>query len=202
MLMKPIAQGAEARLFKAGDTVIKDRFAKTYRHSELDNKLRKSRTKKEAKVLIKMKELNIPSSEYISHDEKEMKIEMKFVDGKVLKNIFNQDFEKHSKLIGKNIALMHKNGLIHGDLTTSNMILKDYIIHFIDFGLSFNSDKAEDKAVDLHLLKQALESKHFEVFEKAFEIALDEYSKHYEKASEVIKRLNIVEKRGRYKQQY
>jgi Kae1-associated kinase Bud32 len=197
-----IAQGAEAKLFKTGNKVIKDRFAKTYRHKELDSKLRKSRTKKEAKVLIKMKELGIPSSEYISHDEKEMKIEMKFVDGHVLKNVFNKDFEKYSKLIGKNIAEMHKNDLIHGDLTTSNMILNKDVLHFIDFGLSFVSNKIEDKAVDLHLLKQALESKHFEVFDKAFEIALNEYAKNYKEAEDIIKRLEVVEKRGRYKHQF
>jgi len=166
--MNQIAQGAEARLFKAGNSVLKDRFIKSYRHPELDSKLRKSRTKKEAKILLKMNGLGIPSSEYISHDEKEMKIEMKFIGGDVLKNVFDSDFEKYSKLIGKNIALMHKNNLIHGDLTTSNMILNDDVLHFIDFGLSFVSDKTEDKAVDLHLLKQALESKHFEVFEKAY----------------------------------
>ena len=200
--MNQIAQGAEARLFKAGNSVLKDRFIKSYRHPELDSKLRKSRTKKEAKILLKMNGLGIPSSEYISHDEKEMKIEMKFIGGDVLKNVFDSDFEKYSKLIGKNIALMHKNNLIHGDLTTSNMILNDDVLHFIDFGLSFVSDKTEDKAVDLHLLKQALESKHFEVFEKAYKTALNEYSKHYEEAENIIKRLEVVEKRGRYKQQY
>ena len=200
--MNQIAQGAEARLFKAGNSVLKDRFIKNYRHPELDSKLRKSRTKKEAKILLKMKGLGIPSSEYISHDEKEMKIEMKFIGGDVLKNVFDSDFEKYSKLIGKNIALMHKNNLIHGDLTTSNMILNDDVLHFIDFCLSFVSDKTEDKAVDLHLLKQALESKHFEVFEKAYKTALNEYSKHYEEAENIIKRLEVVEKRGRYKQQY
>lgn len=200
--MTQIAQGAEARLFKTGNSVVKDRFIKTYRHPELDSKLRKSRTKKEAKVLLKMKELGIPSSEYVSHDKKEMKIEMKFVDGEVLKNIFDENFEKYSRMIGKNIALMHKNDLIHGDLTTSNMILNNDVLHFIDFGLSFNSNKMEDKAVDLHLLKQALESKHHKVFEKAYEITLNEYAKNYKEGKDVIKRLETVEKRGRYKQQF
>lgn len=194
-----IAQGAEARLFKTGNVVVKDRFVKTYRNKELDSKLRKSRTKREAKVLLKMKELGIPSSEYISNDE--TKIEMKFVDGRVLKEVFDSDFNLFSRMIAKNIALMHKNGIIHGDLTTSNMIFGEEL-HFIDFGLSFFSDKVEDKAVDLHLLKQALESKHHQVFEKAFETVLDEYKKNYSEAENVVKRLEIVEKRGRYKKQF
>ena len=198
--MTQIAQGAEARLFKTGNTVVKDRFTKKYRHPALDSKLRKARTRREAKVLQKIKGI-IPSSEFISSDDSSMKIEMEFVDGSVLKNVFDKNYAEYSKLIGKNIALLHKNGIIHGDLTTSNMIINDDL-HFIDFGLSIFSDKVEDKAVDLHLLKEALESKHHLVFDKAFEIVLDEYSKTYSESPEVIKRLEIVEKRGRYKQQY
>ena len=195
-----IAQGAEARLFKDGESVVKDRFVKTYRHPELDSKLRKTRTRREAKVLQKVKGL-IPSSEYISHDDKEMKISMKFVPGNVLKEVFDSNFIEYSKLIGENIAILHNNDIIHGDLTTSNMIMNDNL-HFIDFGLSFFSKKIEDKAVDLHLLRQALESKHHLVFENAYNLVLEEYSKNCQDASEVIKRLEIVEKRGRYKQQY
>ena len=198
--MTQIAQGAEARLFKTGNIVVKDRFTKKYRHPVLDSKLRKARTRREAKVLQKVKGI-IPSSEFISSDDSSMKIEMKFVDGSVLKNVFDANFEEYSKLIGKNVALLHKNDIIHGDLTTSNMIINDDL-HFIDFGLSIFSDKVEDKAVDLHLLKEALESKHHLVFEKAFEIVLNEYSKTYSEGKDVIERLQIVEKRGRYKQQY
>lgn len=198
--MNQIAQGAEAKLFRHEEVVVKDRFSKSYRNAELDSKLRKSRTKREAKVLQKMKELNIPSSEYISHDDSSMKIEMKFVNGSVLKEVFDSDYEQYSRMIAKNIAMMHKNDIIHGDLTTSNMIFNDKL-HFIDFGLSFFSNKIEDKAVDLHLLKQALESKHHKVFEKAFAIVLDEYAKQYDEADSVIERLTIVEKRGRYKHQ-
>lgn len=199
--MQQIAQGAEAKLFKNETTVVKDRFQKKYRHPALDSKLRKSRTKREAKVLQKLKELNFPASEYVSHDDETMQLQMRFVEGSVLKTVFDDDFERHSRLIGKNIALLHANDIIHGDLTTSNMI-SGKELHFIDFGLSFFSNKIEDKAVDLHLLRQALESKHHRVFEKAFKIVLEEYAKHYKEASDVIKRLEVVEKRGRYKQQY
>ncbi len=200
--MKLIAQGAEAKLFRNEDVVVKDRFSKQYRHPELDAKLRKARTRREAKVLQKLQEMNFPASSYIEHDDKSMKLSMKFVPGSVLKNVFDNDFETLSRFVGKNIAILHASDIIHGDLTTSNMILNNDVLHFIDFGLSFFSNKIEDKAVDLHLLKQALESKHYEVFEKAFRIVVDEYTKHYSEAADVIKRLETVEKRGRYKQQY
>lgn len=194
------AQGAEAKLFKEENKVIKDRFNKTYRHPELDFRLRKTRTRREAKVLQKIKDL-IPTCAYISHSDVDMKIEMEFIEGSVLKEIFDNDFEKFSSLIGKNVAILHKNGIIHGDLTTSNMIFNDKL-HFIDFGLSFFSDKVEDKAVDLHLLRQALESKHHKVFEKAFSVIVKEYCSAYSLGKEVLDRLEVVEKRGRYKQQW
>ncbi|MBN2421346.1 Kae1-associated serine/threonine protein kinase [Candidatus Woesearchaeota archaeon] len=199
-MSKLIAQGAEAKIYKNKSSILKDRFLKTYRHPELDRRLRKSRTKREAKVMLKVKEI-IPTSKYISHDEDEMNIEMEYLPGDVLKNVFEKNYKTHAKVLGKNIALLHKHGIIHGDLTTSNMIVNKEI-HVIDFGLSFFSDDAEDMAVDLHLLKQALESKHYEVFESAFDIIKKEYSKHNPKAKEIIERLKIVEKRGRYKQQH
>ena len=72
-------------------------------------------------------------------------------------------------------------------------------VYFIDFGLSFFSEKAEDKAVDLHVLKEALESKHYETGGKAFKLVLDSYSKEAKNSKDILERLDIVEKRGRYR---
>ena len=72
-------------------------------------------------------------------------------------------------------------------------------IYFIDFGLSFFSDKAEDRAVDLHLLKEALESKHYKIWEECFKCALDAYRKEAKGADSILTRLEVVEKRGRYR---
>ena len=110
----------------------------------------------------------------------------------------NDNCERLSKDIGQKIAILHNNEIIHGDLTTSNMIFNKEI-YFIDFGLGYFSQKIEDKAVDLHLLKEALESKHSKIWEKCYKHALDEYSKKANKSREVIKRIKVVEKRGRYK---
>ena len=96
--------------------------------------------------------------------------------------------------LGKQTALLHKNNIIHGDLTTSNTILSEDKLFIIDFGLGFISTKIEDKAVDLHLIKQALEAKHFQNHTDLFTNFLKTY-----KDEEVIKRLEVVEKRGRYK---
>ena len=126
---------------------------------------------------------------------------MEYIRGEKIKDIIEKNPIKISKEIGRDIAILHKNNIIHGDLTTSNMILKQDSkkIHFIDFGLSFISTKIEDKAVDLHLLRQALESKHYKIWKRCFNIILNEYKKEYEKADDVIERLIKVESRGRYK---
>jgi len=130
-----------------------------------------------------------------------MKIKMEFINGELIKDILdNINKEKRNLIfreIGEKVAKMHDDDIIHGDLTTSNMILKDKV-YFIDFGLGFNSDKIEDKAVDIHLLKQALESKHYKHFEESFLGFLEGY-KISRNWKEVLKRLEKVEKRGRYK---
>ncbi len=197
-----IGDGAEAIIYKEKDRVIKHRKSKSYRIKELDISLRKFRTRREAKFIEKLKEIGIAAPALRKVDDKKMIIEMDYIEGKVLKHIFDKDYERYSRELGEIIAYLHKNNMIHGDLTTSNMIVKDNKIFLIDFGLSFFSQKIEDKAVDLHLLKQALESKHWKVFDKAFEIIKAEYKKNYKEADRVFKRLEQVELRGRYKHKH
>jgi len=196
-----IARGAEANILLSNNQVTKDRIPKSYRLPFLDNKLRKSRTKREAKILEKAAKL-IPVPKVIKLDLDSRKIEMEFIDGEKLSESLDSLSNSIDicKEIGTNIAKLHDAGIIHGDLTTSNMILKDKL-YFIDFGLGFQSDKAEDKAVDLHLIKQALEAKHFENYQKFFDAILEGYktSRNYD---QVLQRLKKVESRGRYKGQH
>jgi len=194
-----IGRGAEAVLIKENGLLVKDRIKKGYRLPVLDEKLRKQRTKKEAKLLEKAREL-IPVPKVIETDEKN-KIEMEFIEGKKLsEHIDNlENAEEICMQIGNNTAKLHDSNIIHGDLTTSNMILKNNKVYFIDFGLGFNSERIEDKAVDLHLLRQALEAKHFKSWEKLFNFVLKGYkSKDREK---ILIQLKKVESRGRYKNQ-
>ena len=196
--MKLIAQGAEAKIYRTDNKIIKDRIKKDYRIKEIDERLRKQRTKREAKIFEKLSRLNFPAPKLIKTNN-EQKLEIEFIKGPKIRDILEKsDYKKLSEEIGKKIAILHNNTIIHGDLTTSNMILNKEI-YFIDFGLSFFSHKIEDKAVDLHLLKQALESKHYKIWEQAFESALEGYKREAKDSSEVLKRLEKVEKRGRYK---
>lgn len=196
--MKAIKQGAEAVIYLDGDRIIKERVSKSYRIKEIDDKLRKARTRQETKLL--QKATNVPK--VFDSSDKTMKIEMEYIKGDLVKDIFDvMDKRKREELcenIGKSVANLHKENMVHGDLTTSNMILNEKGLFLIDFGLGSFTKKVEDKAVDLHLLRNALESKHHEHSEKSFADILASY-KCYDGAEEVLKRLEKVSKRGRYK---
>ncbi len=197
---KIIQQGAEAKIVLSNNLIVKDRIKKFYRIKDLDEKIRKQRTRSEKKLLEKAsKIINAPNPFPLKEFNK---IEMPFIEGKKLSedlDFFSLEKQKEiCKMIGESIAKLHNADIIHGDLTTSNMLLKEGKVYFIDFGLGYISRKIEDKAVDLHLLKQALEAKHFLNWEILFEQVLHGY-KSYKEHSKVRERLKAVEKRGRYK---
>ncbi|PIN87040.1 Kae1-associated kinase Bud32 [Candidatus Woesearchaeota archaeon CG10_big_fil_rev_8_21_14_0_10_44_13] len=198
--MNLIAQGAEAKLFAENGEILKQRFEKAYRHPLIDMRLRKCRTRQEARLLERLALMNFPSPRLADFSDKSMEIRMQQINGVLLKDVLHEKHLEFSNEIGRRVAELHNKNIIHGDLTTSNMMLdSSNRINFIDFGLSFISDKAEDKAVDLHLLKQALESKHYLIFEECFNTALDAYKEHGINSELVMQRLEKVESRGRNK---
>jgi len=194
-----IQQGAEAVLILRDGKIIKRRLRKGYRIIELDDKIRKRRTRREGKLLGKVKDLiKVPELENV--DDKAMEITMEYIDGEKLSESLDglENWGEVCVKIGETIGKLHDFGIIHGDLTTSNMILKDKEVYFIDFGLGFTSERNEDRAVDLHLIKQALEAKHYGKFDKYFKLVIEGYGKS-NNFKEVMERLEKVEKRGRYK---
>jgi Kae1-associated kinase Bud32 len=107
----------------------------------------------------------------------------------------------YGKTIGALIANLHDSNIIHGDLTTSNMIVnKKGMLFFIDFGLGYQSTRAEDMAVDLHLLRQALESKHNDCWQGCYNECIKSYKANAQKAKDALDRLEKVERRGRNKE--
>ena len=197
--MKKLAQGAEAVIYQDNDQVIKERISKSYRHPELDKVLRQFRTRREAKVMGKLQEINFPGPKLVEMDDKGMKVVMEFIEGDKLRDVLHTNPEQLSEEIGRKLGMLHNNSIIHHDLTTSNMILRDNSIHFIDFGLSFFSEKIEDKAVDLHLLDRAMESYHHAVYPACFAAAVQGYKKSCTHAQDVLKRFEQVKLRGRNK---
>jgi len=195
-MIELIGHGAEARLFKVDGRVVKERPAKGYRHPFIDEKLRKQRTRKEAKILETLKQIEVPAPELIKMCDESMQIDMSFLEGQKLRDIMDV---KYAREIGQRVGKLHMHDIIHADLTTSNMILKENKIHLIDFGLSFVSKKVEDKAVDLHLLDRALESRHHEIYHDCIKEVIKGYREVNPEAGKVLERLEIVQKRGRNK---
>ena len=199
MSLKLIQQGAEAKIFldEKNNLIIKDRTSKSYRIPELDKKIIKQRTKAETKLLTKANRIvNAPLPEKSKDSNK---IIMPYIDGEKLSTSLN-DFplEKQKQImkkVGEAVAKIHKEDIIHGDLTTSNMILKDKEVFFIDFGLGYISKKVEDKAVDLHLLKQALEAKHFMHWKELYKEFQEAYSKINPESKKIYERMIAIEKR-------
>ncbi len=193
-----IAQGAEAVLSREDNELKKDRIKKGYRIEELDKKLRKSRTRSEAKLLREARRIGVEVPNI--RDESDFCIKMDFIDGKKVKDaLCKENYRDIGRKIASTVALLHENGIIHGDLTTSNMILKDNELYLIDFGLGFYSSRIEDRAVDMYLLHQALESTHFDILKEVWEIILKVYEEKCNEARKVIKTLGEIEKRGRYR---
>lgn len=197
-----IGRGAEAIIYLENNTVTKDRISKSYRHPDLDKKIIKRRTKAETKILKLAGEIILTPNVYDTKEKN--KINMEMIEGdKLAETLDNYQLKKQKEVlskIGTSVAKLHEAGIIHGDLTTSNMILKKNEVYFIDFGLGFLNGKYEDKGVDVHLLKQALEAKHF----KNWEILFSEFEKSYREvepieSEKVFIRLVKIEKRGRYK---
>jgi len=200
--MSMLSQGAEAILELNNNTVLKKRIAKGYRISQLDEKLRKLRTRQEARILEKLSNVT-PVPHVINVNEKTKTLTLEYLKGKRLSQHLDKLNTKKTicKQLGVALAKIHDSGIIHGDPTTSNIIYYNKKVYLIDFGLGFHSIRIEDRAVDLHLLKEALEAKHPKYANACFSAAIRGY-KHSKKASLVLKHLEKVESRGRYKAQY
>jgi len=204
-----LKKGAEAYLHKeiwySKHIIRKQRIKKDYRVSELDWTLRVDRTVREANLLRNAKIAGVPTPTVYEIDKRETTLVMEFIEGQRIKEILDElnaeARETLSRQIGTLIGRLHKNNMIHGDLTTSNMILTETgKIYLIDFGLGYNSASIEDKAVDLHLMKRALESTHYRVTEEVFSKILVGYQEEVGSSpmKEIYDRMESIRKRGRY----
>ena len=187
--MTRIIQGAEAHVEKNDNAVKKTREAKPYRHEDLDNRIRKQRTRTEANLLRKLS--FTPS--LINVDDTKLTIE--YIDGSILTEVIEAN-PSIMEDVGETVTEMHDRDIYHGDLTTSNIIIDDEPV-IIDFGLGGHTDRAEDKAVDLYLLHKAITSKHYTVAKKAWEAFNDGYQPRNQQG--ITERFNEVKQRGRYK---
>ncbi len=197
-----ISKGAEASIYLSSGKIRKERISKAYRVKALDEMLRKTRTKREARLLSLARRAGVATPFVLDVDNFDATIEMSYIQGEKLKNVLNKvssaERKKICREIGRCAAKLHSMGVIHGDLTTSNLILSKGKIFFIDFGLGEMSEAVEDKGVDLLVFKRALRSTHYKHEKECFDAFIQGYREKYRKHEEVLERLRVIEHRGRY----
>jgi len=202
-------KGAEASLFleewHGRRVVMKRRLEKRYRLCELDTAIRCQRTLHEPQLIHRAKEAGVPTPTIFLVDTTEANIVMEYVDGEQVKRVLDRLSEAERlrlcRHIGAMIGRLHNHGIIHGDLTTSNMILTSSgKVFFVDFGLGERSTELEARGVDLHLMKRALQSTHYRYADECFEAVLQGYSETVGAgvAKTVLEKIREIERRGRY----
>jgi len=202
-----IYKGAEAEICPAKhmkmDVIQKRRISKSYRIKQIDNQLISYRTKEEAKLITEARQQGVSVPIIYDVDLNNGIITMEYLKGHRIKDILNdlteQERKNLCKQIGENVACLHNSDIIHGDITTSNMILCGDKVHFIDFGLGEKNNELEAKGVDLHVLMEAIESTHSK-YTNCFDYVLEGYKKELkDNANLVIKKIEEIVRRGRYR---
>ena len=202
--MKLLKKGAEADIYQTrwqnSNAILKIRKPKNYRNNILDSKIRKYRTIKESQIISNAKRFGIPTPLIYFVNIENSSIIMQEIPGRPVHDLPSSKIISLSKNIGKLVGTMHKNGIMHGDLTTSNFILFKNLVYVIDFGLAQNSIKPEDHAVDLRLIKEILNSAHARIMKQAWENFLIGYKSIVGNAQfvTITKLVADIESRGRY----
>lgn len=202
--MKLIKRGAEADVYlttwNSKPAILKHRKEKPYRHPTLDERLRRQRTIRESEIISLVKSYGIPSPLVYFVDAKGSSIIMQYIPGDTVSSLQDDKFVVLCKDIGKLVGIMHQNGIMHGDLTTSNFLYYQEKVFVIDFGLAIRTKKPEDHSVDLRLIKEILNSAHAHVMENAWKNFLAGYKSvvgktYFEKITSLVA---LIESRGRY----
>ncbi len=128
---------------------------------------------------------------------------MENIKGEKVKEVLSKEIFLDEKLnlvytIGELVGKLHKNDIIHGDLTTSNILFYEDNLYFIDFGLGKFSKTIEDKAVDVLLMKKCFTSTHSEYSKEFFFAFQKGYKKIVSNSASILKRTIKAEARGRY----
>lgn len=199
--MELLKRGAEADIrlteWFGRPAVLKVRHPKPYRNPDLDARLRRQRTLREASMLHMVKSLGVSSPLVYFVDAGRHSIIMERIRGAPVHSLPAGEIPGHCREMGRIAGLLHSAGIMHGDLTTSNFILADRLF-LIDMGLSRRTIKPEDWAVDMRLIKEMLGSAHAEVMEESWGALVGGYALTMPRHAEVLRLVSRIEARGRY----
>lgn len=202
-----IYRGAEAEIIRSTylgrDVVKKHRIPKGYRLPEIDKRLRSHRTREEAKLMLEARKAGVSVPIIYDVHLADATITMEYLRGVRVKELIPElsEDERNSLCyaIGEAVAKLHNRGIIHGDITTSNMIFVDGRVHFIDFGLGEINGEVEARGVDLHVLMEALSSAHSR-YPECFDYVFEGYTSVYKwNVMEVRRKIDEIIRRGRYR---
>lgn len=204
--LRMIHRGAEAYLYLVDwfgrKAILKHRLPKRYRHHKLDVLLRRRRTVTEARAIASAQEIGVPAPSIYYVDPLEAIIVMQYLPYPSLSTVIEEDLGKAvsaAEKVGQHIARLHENGISHGDLTTSNVLVGDKV-YLIDFGLASLHSTSRDNAVDIHLFLRSLESTHPEHVEPIFNAFLKGYrSIRGEETENILELVDEIRLMGRYK---
>ncbi len=203
--MRLLRRGAEAEIYETDffgkKAIVKRRIPKSYRIDELDRKIRAERTRAEARVIHRAREAGVRTPYIYDIDMVEMEITMERLELPRVKDVLDGlPDERKTRIasgIGKTAALLHSHGLVHGDLTTSNMMIDGESIALIDFGLAEITREKERMASDLRVLKEGWRSAHYRD-EELVDTIFTEYEMSWDGGKEVLGILDKAEGRRRY----
>jgi len=187
-------KGAEATVEMSGDRVLKRRLARSYRHPALDERLRRERTRREARLTSAARREGVPTPVVSDVDPREATVTFGFVGDCDLRDALT---ESRARDVGRHLATIHDAGFVHGDPTTRNVRVDDERTYLIDFGLGYATRDEEDHAVDLHVFAQSLAGTAADA-EALAAAAESAYRAASERPDLVLDRLRAVEGRGRY----
>lgn len=160
-----LKKGAEGDVYETRwggrRAVLKVRRPKPYRNPVLDESIRKKRTVREAEMLVLAKAAGVTAPLVYFVDRPAASITMQYVAGRPAHGFSGARLAGLCRQMGRAAGRLHRAGIMHGDLTTSNFIaLGGGGVAVVDFGLSARTARGEDHAVDLRLFKEILGSAH------------------------------------------
>jgi len=202
--MKLLKKGAEADIYLTSwngkEAILKIREKKDYRNPVLDRRIREQRTIRESGIISNVKSFGICTPLVYFVDTKKCEMYMQYIEGNLVRDLVNPRLIKTCEEIGRIVGTLHKNGVMHGDLTTSNFIVMKGKVFVIDFGLAQKTTRVEDHAIDLRLFKEILNSAHANIMKKSWNKFLQGYKKvvRISRYSQVLRQVSVIESRGRY----
>ncbi|MGI0082463.1 MAG: KEOPS complex kinase/ATPase Bud32 [Nitrosopumilaceae archaeon] len=202
--MKLLNKGAEADIYLTSwngkKSILKIRERKDYRNPALDRRIREQRTIRESSIISDVKSFGVCAPLVYYVDTKMCKIYMQYIEGSLVRDLENRIVIETCEDIGKIVGMLHKNGVMHGDLTTSNFIVVHDNVFVIDFGLAQRTERVEDHAIDLRVFKEILNSAHAGIMGKSWIRFLKGYKKIVgtSRQNRVLTQVSVIEGRGRY----